>query len=48
LRSRHIPQLRDTNYNTALGDDALFSLTSGADNTAIDFDALASKQGPAP
>ena len=26
--------------NTALGDDALFSLTTGADNTAIGFNAL--------
>ena len=28
------------NQNTAEGEDALFSLTTGADNTAIDFDAL--------
>ncbi len=28
--------------NTAEGDDALFSLTTGADNTAIGFDALSS------
>ena len=28
------------NQNTAEGDDALFSLTTGADNTAMGFDAL--------
>ena len=28
------------NQNTAEGDDALFSLTDGTDNTAIGFDAL--------
>src|SRR5437763_7183522 len=28
------------NYNTAEGDDALFSLTTGFDNTAIGFEAL--------
>jgi hypothetical protein len=30
------------NQNTAEGDDALFSLTTGADNTAMGFDALCS------
>src|SRR5947207_15522720 len=30
------------NLNTAEGDDALFSLTTGASNTAIGFDALTS------
>jgi hypothetical protein len=29
-----------TNQNTVLGDDALFSLTTGVSNTAIGFDAL--------
>jgi hypothetical protein len=28
------------NQNTAEGEDALFSLTTGADNTAMGFDAL--------
>src|SRR5207302_2748474 len=28
------------NFNTAEGDDALFSLTTGFDNTAIGFNAL--------
>jgi hypothetical protein len=30
------------NQNTVEGDDALFSLTTGADNTAMGFDALCS------
>jgi hypothetical protein len=34
-----------TNENTVLGDDALFSLTSGAWNTALGFDALTSNTG---
>jgi hypothetical protein len=29
-----------TNQNTVLGDDALFSLTSGVNNTAVGFEAL--------
>ena len=29
-----------TNYNTALGDDALLNITTGFDNTAVGFNAL--------
>jgi hypothetical protein len=34
------PDGGDPSFNTAEGEDALFSLTTGADNTAMGFDAL--------
>src|SRR5436190_9618539 len=35
------------NFNTAEGDDALFSLTTGVANTALGFDALYNNNGDA-